>query len=50
LINSINENISGEANKYKKPITEGMFMNTQNLQRTLRRAVFKHFFEDASKN
>ena len=25
-------------------------MNTQNLQRTLRRAVFKHFFEDGYKN
>ena len=28
------------------PFTECLFMNTQNLQRTLRRALFKFFFNN----
>ncbi len=48
LLNSIPivEGVAGD--KYKMPFTECLFMNTQNLQRSLRRSLFKCYFTRAS--
>jgi len=44
LLNTIPS--EGLTDKYKMPITECLFLNTQNLQRSLRRALFKCFFNN----
>ena len=46
LLNTIPQN---KDSKYKMPFSECFFSNTHNMQRNLRRALFKNIFSEESK-